>query len=197
MTFNWKYKYQLLFTLIGILIILIILALIKKGILTINNLEELKNYFNLLTKIISSFILTIGAVFSYYRFFKGRTFSERININVQIKVFEYSNNSKIHTIDLELKNTGNVPIKNVSSEVLAVLIDGEENEIYAVLTDEEIVPEDFVNIIDTQEIDSRHYKIKVPNDIKAVLFKIKVTSRKKNIWTKIVTIPNKDEYEYK
>lgn len=196
MSFNWKYKNHLILVLIGILFLLLLILLVNENILTIAKLELRQVFFDIMSKLLSSLILVVGAVFSYYRFFKGRTFSERIEIKIQAKVFDYNSDGKIHTIDLELENIGSVPVKNVSSEVISKFIYINGNEDTRKLPNVELIPEKFINIIDTQETDSRHYNLVVSEDVKAVLYHVKVTSSKGNIWTKIITVPNKNEYEY-
>ena len=196
MIFNWKFKNHLILSLLSIIILLISILLIKNNTITVEKIASHKDFIDAVNKIIGSILLIIGAVFSYFKFFKGRTFSERLIIDVHVKVFDYNQNQKLHTVDIELHNIGAIPIKNFTCEISANMIDGTENETVEILTEIKPISDNATSIIDTQEIDYKHYKLLVSNDIKAVLYKIKIISSKGDAWTKAFTIINKNDYEF-
>jgi len=60
--------------------------------------------------IITMTILIIGAVFSYYRFFKGRTLSLRVDLVLSVTIHSTQEQYLIHAITLTAKNVGNSTI---------------------------------------------------------------------------------------
>jgi hypothetical protein len=56
--------------------------------------------------------VVVGAVFSYYRFFRGRTFFRRAEPRLSVAVYSTSEDYNLHAVTLELKNIGSMAIWN-------------------------------------------------------------------------------------
>jgi hypothetical protein len=65
-----------------------------------------------LNSIVGMLVLIVGSVFSYFRFFRGRTLSLRSELALSVSVHATTENYFIHAMTLSAKNVGNVTIWN-------------------------------------------------------------------------------------
>lgn len=70
---------------------------------------------------VTAVVLVIGSVFSYFRFFRGRTLSQRAELSLSVSVHATTGACLIHAITLSAKNVGNTtiwnPLPTISAEV--------------------------------------------------------------------------------
>lgn len=69
--------------------------------------------------IVTLTILVAGSVFSYYRFFKGRTLSLRAELTVAVTVHETPEQDRLHAITLTAKNVGTASVWNPKATITA------------------------------------------------------------------------------
>jgi hypothetical protein len=97
--------------LLGVGAIALLLAnLIQHGYLTASLLATNKDALSALQSVVQVVVLTAGAIFSYYRFFRGRTFVSRAEINIVVQVLSAGEDQHLHSVIVQFKNLGTVSI---------------------------------------------------------------------------------------
>jgi hypothetical protein len=113
--------------------ILFVLTLVVTGLLVGNAwkarlvslawLATQKDTIGALNSIVGMFVLVIGSIFSYFRFFRGRTLSLRSELAITVSVHVTTEKYLIHAITLSAKNVGNAtiwnPLPHISARVHA------------------------------------------------------------------------------
>lgn len=81
---------ELLFPAITVLIAFFLLAnLVKHGILAPSALAANKDALSALNSTVNVIVIIFGAIFSYYRFFRGRTFFARADVDIGVTLLPY------------------------------------------------------------------------------------------------------------
>ncbi|MEH6436901.1 hypothetical protein [Massilia sp. DD77] len=70
-----------------------------------------------LNSIVTMLILVAGSIFSYYRFFKGRTLSLRVELSLEASVHQTPEQYRIHAISLSAKNVGSSTVWNPTPQI--------------------------------------------------------------------------------
>jgi hypothetical protein len=145
-------------------------------------------------KIVTPIVLLIGAVASYFRFFKGRTFSARAELGITVSVIRASGEENLHAISIRLKNIGPVPLwdPTISLRIQAygptpsapVEIKGWRLEHTDSTDGEEAC------VIDSQEYALYHADRLVATDIWAVRYEAAVRTAAGDTWFGMTTIAN-------
>lgn len=91
---------------------LAIANLAKRGILTWDKLADKKDALAAASSALGILVILVGAVLSYFRFFHGRTFSTRAELDLSVRVLLLPNGHLMHVISLSLKNVGGSAIWN-------------------------------------------------------------------------------------
>jgi len=99
-------------TLSSVAIVLALANLIKEGYITWDILRDRKDALNAAASAINILVVLVGAVLSYFRFFRGRTFSTRADLDLSVEVIPLPDNRRLHAITFRVKNVGNTPIWN-------------------------------------------------------------------------------------
>jgi hypothetical protein len=86
--------------------VLVLANLAKRGVLTWDTLKAHKEALESASSGLSILVVFVGAVLSYFRFFHGRTFSTRAELDMTVQVYSLPNRLMLHVIALELKNIG-------------------------------------------------------------------------------------------
>ena len=102
------------------LIITFIIILIKKFSFDIfqinnNNIDYYKDVFDIIFQFITTLIIILGLIFSYYKFIRGRIFKPKIDIEVRGNAILQDEN-KIAILRCTIRNIGNVAISPLSLE---------------------------------------------------------------------------------
>jgi hypothetical protein len=101
-------------TLIPVLLVAIcvfaIANVIKHKILTPSALATNKDALAALNSCVNVIFVTLGAVFSYYRFFRGRTFFSRAELALEVAVIAATPEKNLHALSLAVKNIGSLAI---------------------------------------------------------------------------------------
>ena len=91
-------------------VLLIVSDLVKHGFFSTSRLNESKDALAAVQSIAQVLFIVLGAIFSYYRFFHGRTFVSRARVAIGIKVVDTSARVYLHYVTVELENLGTVTI---------------------------------------------------------------------------------------
>lgn len=101
--------------------VLLLANLIKYGILSASRLTQSKDALNALQSAVQVVVLVLGAVFSYYRFFRGRTFVSRGDLTISVTVIETTAAHNLHWVSIEFKNLGTVSVWDPKPEVFVTM----------------------------------------------------------------------------
>jgi hypothetical protein len=189
-----KYRKEIATILLTIIFLLFVLLLFNDNIITGDIIKKNKDVIDSLSKIISTVILIIGGIFSYFKFFKGRLFTEKIIIEIKSKIIKNGANNLL-VIDSEFQNIGDIAIWYPKENISLVLIskDGIRNmSLYSPNSpDEKYDMNEDEFLIEPQETSYRHFTNFVNSEILAITVKIEIFSRNGNKWSKSITIDNK------
>src|SRR5262245_41262490 len=121
---RWFARYRESITLGLILVVagLFLGNLIRHGVLSASKLSQSKDALAALQSAVQILFIVLGAIFSYYRFFRGRTFVSRANVKVEVSVVETSKDVNLHWVTIEFQNLGTVSIWGPEPEVIVELI---------------------------------------------------------------------------
>lgn len=89
---------------------LLLATSIRYGLLTTSLLASNKESLAALSDAITILAVTIGGVFSYYRFFRGRTFFRRAELSISVAVIPTTESYNLHAVTLHMKNIGSLSI---------------------------------------------------------------------------------------
>ena len=147
-----------------------------------------------ITTIVSSGLVVLGALFAYFRFFHGRTFARRLDIQLDVKVIKTTPVAFLHAIDLDIKNIGSVPIWN-PTVVLRIQQHGQSVGEPEEIDDwQDPFPIDRGSVIDTQESQQFYVWRRIPEDTWAVTYWVKVSTSRGEAWTRAITIANTPDH---
>lgn len=119
-----RYKTEINFILSLIAAILIIANLQKYQYISSQWLKDQKDALAALNSIITMIVIVAGAIFSYYRFFFGRTFALRTELSLDVSVHGTNESFTLHAINLNVKNIGGLSLWNPKAR-LTLVIHGE------------------------------------------------------------------------
>jgi hypothetical protein len=91
---------------------LLVANVIKHGLLSWHLLESRKDALSAANSALTICILAVGGVLSYFRFFRGRTFAVRGELDLKVDVLEAPTHEMLHVLTLSFRNVGTVPIWN-------------------------------------------------------------------------------------
>ena len=80
--------------------------LVKDGLITEAVLKEKKDAIEAAASIVTTVLILLGAIFSYFRFFRGRTLAVRAEISIEVSVHGTPRDSNLHAIRVLVKNVG-------------------------------------------------------------------------------------------
>lgn len=173
------------------LVLLVIAVGIKDGRITKLTLAQDKDFLDSLSKVTSVVAIVAGGVLSYFRFFRGRTFSEKL-ILIPTSGTVVIPNGNLHWLEVEIKNLGSVAIWNHKIRILAQFHgDGESLHEVTEFAKWQDGGGNTETVIDVGESAYEHSYLFVPTDIQAVSFKISVRSGKRAEWSRCLTVSNK------
>ena len=189
-----RYKSQIILGLTLIVCPLIGANVIKYSNFTREGIVANKDLIDVITKILSSTILAIGLIASYYRFFRGRTFAARADLKLDVAVYNTEDNYNLHVINLEVINIGSIPIREPHPTIVVYI--HKPQKFTTVVIDDWSRPmeeEGDIHIIDSQENAQYHATRPISQDVLAVTYVARVKSRGKVTWKRAVTVSNKGE----
>jgi len=156
-----------------------------------------KDLVDVLTKVVGSLALVAGAIASYYRFFRGRTFAARAELKLNVTVYDTNQEFKLHVINLEVSNVGPVPIWEPRPNIDVYLYGPKGRETFAIAkwwspADDGKADEPTVSLIDTQESSQFHSSQNIRPEVWAVFYVAKVVSNRGDTWMRAVTVANRE-----
>jgi hypothetical protein len=109
----------------GAAIGLVLANLVKQGVVTWATLETHKDGLAAAQSVVSITVVLVAAVLSYFRFFHGRTFSTRAELDLTVRVFSLPNGQLMHAISLALRNIGGAAIWDPQPVMSMTITDAE------------------------------------------------------------------------
>ena len=110
-------RVQLLQILIIVIIVMFTGVIIKQEIITYNLLVSNSALITITKDIITILAIIAGAILSYFRFFAGRTFSAKANIEFDVSLIETHDNRILHVVTLSILNIGSLTIWNPVAKI--------------------------------------------------------------------------------
>jgi len=169
--------------------------LVKHGFLTWDTLKDHKEALDGASSAISILVLTVGAVLSYFRFFHGRTFATRAELDLAVCVYSLPNGYLLHTISLSLKNVGGSAIWN-PQPVIAITVADENGSRSAGLVNrwvDPLEPSDGamrVAVVDTGETGRFPFQRTFDAQVWTVTYLASVTCDSGDVWKHVQIVRN-------
>ena len=109
---NWLTRHRdvVIPALVVVVSVLLLADLVKYKLLTTSALAANKDALAALSSAVSIIAISVGAVFTYYRFFRGRTFFNRAELKIKVTVTPTRPTVNLHAVILEIKNIGSLSI---------------------------------------------------------------------------------------
>lgn len=168
--------------LLAIVVVLIVALLVARGVVTPAWLEANKDEVGVVGDLVTLALFVVGAVLSYYRFFRGRTLAEKLVIELTPGLVERSGGRLLHWLEIELTNKGSVTIHEPEVRVTAFLHDPDmHGEPVARSITAPGKTADRSRIIDPGETVNHHVLHEVGGTADAVSFRVKVEDRSGNM----------------
>lgn len=193
--YNWirRHKGALIFALSIIAIALVIANAWKHQILSVDWLKSQKDALAALNSIVTLLVFIAGSVFSYYRFFKGRTLSLRADPQIDVSVHSTDGSANIHAYNLTIKNVGTSTIWNPKPHLKLIIhgppgING-EREISG-WYEEERANDHTVPVIEADERVSFFGHQKIKNEAWAVTYIASIQADSGDSWYVSKTVTN-------
>lgn len=183
----------------SLVVIVLLISVIVALIILIGNFYFMKVnmyscYIDTFCKVFTLGVILFGGILSYYKFFKGRTFLEKLHIHFYFKVLALSETENYHSIEVEVENIGSIVVKNIEPVIYAVLLkENKEKSFIAKLPLKSFVKGE-TSVIDPLEVESFHFCTSIPLDIKVIRYYINVKDRKFS-WSRTFSAPNTVGYE--
>jgi len=179
----------------GILIALVLLIanVWQDQLITAEYLVANKDAIQTASSIASAVILIIGALFTYYRFFRGRTFSARGQIDIQTKVHHLNEQTNLHVTKVQFKNVGSTAIFSPKLKLVVDSIGTErKREVighwFDPAADIEDVPKMYY--VDPDETTSFLVHREIPKSTRIVIYTAIVSSDDRVVWQDAESISN-------
>ncbi len=96
----------LVFALTLLIIGLVMAGLWRRHIVSLTWFKDRKDGIAAVSSVVSTVLLVVGATFTYFRFFRGRTLALRAELQLSATVHPTKEQHLIHAITLKIKNVG-------------------------------------------------------------------------------------------
>lgn len=100
------------FTLILVFFAALIIAVIIMIDTNWNLVVSKRDIITIIKDVVSAIAILIGGFFAYFKFFKGRTFAPKAEVNIELQLIETPANSILHVIKIHFINKGSTTIWN-------------------------------------------------------------------------------------
>ena len=195
---RWSRSYSgIVVSLTLVALILLVAVAFRFEWISASELVDNKDVIDVVTKILGASVLTLGAVASYFRFFKGRTLSPRLSMDAKVEVFPANSERNLHVLTINVANVGSVAAWGMDPQLRIQYYGGQSR------------PEEFVRkwfkpiegeedsatvpVLDTEE--STQYVVvrEVPRDVWAVIYAARIAVSSGHSWQHIVSASNQLE----
>ena len=170
--------------------VLAVALLFEVGLLSPARLSRNKDFIDAGATIVTTALLIIGAVFSYLKFFKGRTLSPKLAISARSGALAEADGLR-HWIEVSVENKGSVGIWNYNVTIDATLHAAKSRTV--TVTEFVEYPKETEGrekAIDIGETVYEHAFLSVPAYVHAVTFQIVVKDQSNTIWWRSLTVKN-------
>jgi hypothetical protein len=116
----WRESTGIIPWLILIAALLAIILTFKNRLFTKAYLIDNKEILNFISEAITSFVIFVGGILSYIRFFKGRILKPKLLIKANSGTLKAADDIQ-HWIETDFKNIGNVAIWNYDTTIYATI----------------------------------------------------------------------------
>jgi hypothetical protein len=145
-------------------------------------------------KLFGGLVLVLGAVASYFRFFRGRTFAARAEIAIAVKVMEGAPGTVLHVIDVVFHNLGTVPIWEPLAELRIEAfgnpaVDAERITQWGMRRERDGVSR--TAVVDPQETGLFHVTREFPKSVWAVHYEVVIVSEADDAWHSMTTVSSR------
>lgn len=116
--------------LLAVLVVLVLVFAYKKEALSWEWLRSNKDALAALNSVCTTIVAVVAGVFAYYRFFRGRTLTVRVDLAIAVDVIDSPAGSLLQLACVTAKNIGTTTIwePRVHLHVVARHVDGRESE---------------------------------------------------------------------
>lgn len=176
-----------------LVLVLIVAIFVKYGVIPATVSEGTKNLVDVLSKIATALFLLVGGIFSYLKFFKGRTLSPKLVINVNSGMIK-KGDGNLHWIEVQIENKGSVAIWNYQTTIYAFFDEDLEHSVPV----SQFVPHPHdtrgrEKLIDVGEVVFERALFTVAHNVSAVTFQIEVRDQSTTVWWRSHTVSNSSE----
>ena len=195
-----KYYWRIIFLLAILATLLVFLVNWKYQIITSASIVTNKDIIDVISKFVSSLAIVIGGILSYYKFFKGRIFSERLKLYINARVTNVTELQNFHFIDIQLENVGTITVwePRIFLDIVHYSEDRKEEKVDLIERNTEKNEDELYKpLIEVSESVSNHFNHLVDVKNWLVVYRVKVVSKRGNIWERLVSIPNQKDYTHK
>ena len=162
------------------------IGLFRRGYMSVTHLAPYKDALAALSSLLNIGLVALASVFSYLRFFAGRTFARRADVSINVIVAAAIDKSHLHAISLTIKNIGNLTIFEPEMSLLAIdyFTDGSkrESKVENWVTNDQFASEVIVSLIDAGEECCFLASRKTETAIWATTYAAVVRDQSGNVW---------------
>jgi hypothetical protein len=172
---------------LSLLVTALVLAnVLKERSLSLAWLKQNKDAITAATGIATTLLVFLGGIFSYYRFFRGRTFSSRAELKLSIAVHPTTEDFNLHSIVAEIKNLGSMPIWDPKPTIW-LTIHGPEGNTKRVIDDwfdppSSSAQDSNITVVESTETTSFFAQQKIPKVAWVVTYLMAIRSRSGDVW---------------
>jgi hypothetical protein len=175
-------------------IILLVIGAIRNNYLSIATLAANKDAISAVSSIATMCLVVVGAIASYHRFFRGRTFSVRADLSIDAEIIQAPDDSLLHAVTVVVKNVGSTPIWHPEPTLSFDSYHGKKRT--RVVVDnwlDEPVPNDdpSAGVIEPGETVCFFATHFVPANVWAVGYVARIKADSGDIWFRARTFPNR------
>jgi hypothetical protein len=190
-----RHRDELALIMIVLVGLLAIANLAKSGWIKWNWFAEHKEALDGLSTVLAILAVTFGALATYHRFFKGRTFTTRADLELKVTVHPHGSQRTLHAIVLALRNAGTLPVWN-PRPLISVQIHGPDgtSSVYDITEwytpHNERSEEQSLSVVDTGETTSFFATHPMDRSVWSVTYIASVRDDDRNVWRTGVTVTN-------
>jgi len=162
-------------------------------IITAQLLATNKDAIQAASSLLTATVVVVGGFLTYYRFFKGRTFSSRGQIEISTNVHDLFDSENLHVVKVVFKNVGTSAIYNPKLKLIVhILGENEERKVIDQWFDPGKELEDIPRMyfVDPEESASFLTHVKVSKESPLVIYTAVVSSEDKVIWQDAQSVSN-------
>jgi hypothetical protein len=188
---------DLIWILSAIVTILLVLNVFAGKLVPNGYLKKNKEEIGVIKDITTIAAIIIALIFSYYKFFVGKTYSSKANTDIAYTLIETPFESIFHNIKISFINTGEIAIWEPKLTVQAKLMENEKDkfniEVFSDITEIslESTADDTGYLVGPSETAYFLFQKHVPKKVWAVNYLISIRESRGIKWTNTVIIENK------